>query len=254
MKRISFRSLFDRKPKTPGPPSPVPGTDVPQPSGDGGDERAVPGDSAGPAGPDRSVALWVVPFAWNQSSGVLERSASGSGPHAVLVGAAEPMSISALVGAALRGYHVYNPARELVGLAAWPYVEEVATDVGAMVLMMERVSVEVGRCQRLEAGEAPVATPPVVLVIGDVELLGGPWGGHPTVRQYQALARLAREAGLFLLVAVEADFQTRVGCVVLEVADVNAWAALATWAEMVEEAGYAPLAGDVRRMLAEVGR
>ena len=41
-------------------------------------------------------------------------------------------------------------------------------------------------------------------------------------------------------------------CVVLEVGDPNAWAALAAWADTVEEAGYVPLASDVRRMLAEV--
>lgn len=38
-------------------------------------------------------------------------------------------------------------------------------------------------------------------------------------------------------------------CIVLEVGDPNAWPALWEWADTVDDAGYAALAADVRRML-----
>lgn len=39
------------------------------------------------------------------------------------------------------------------------------------------------------------------------------------------------------------------GCIVLEFGDPNAWAAIDVWAATVDNAGYAALAADVRRLV-----
>lgn len=192
-----------------------------------------------------------LPFALAGSE-VLEWFPTGGSPHCLVGGSAgsgKTATIRTLVlSAALRGYHCFvcetrqlysSPDQTDYGFESleWPNVVEACTLI-SMVLLVERLYAEMEvryRRIRTEGSAVKRSLPPVVAVFDEIGELfdriqegwgeDGGKGEHPTIVRFRSLARLARTARIFLLVAIQRppvavefrgeirdNFRTRVAC------------------------------------------
>lgn len=175
----------------------------------------LPSHAGHPALPVEADRL---PFAVADGGEIISWNLVGAAPHALVIGptgTGKTVALRGLVVEACRAgvdVDILDPKRaSFRGLADWPGVGVVATEMGTMAALIDSVWTEMEvRYTAMKAGKRPSDLSLRLLVVDELSELVARFrevhdgkGEHPAIVQWRSLVRLGREARIHLLCGLQ---------------------------------------------------